>query len=140
MVRTGTFLVVLAALVLVAGCGSSSSTAPSPIEAAPPTPPQIAQVVATDFGSAVVVSWAPNPETNVIGYNVYRSQDNSDTFVKINPALVTGTSYWDRTVQTGHTYTYRVTAVNTWMRESSYSPAIQIYLGTGRAPYQPATR
>lgn len=61
----------------------------------------------------------------VVGYNVYRSEKTGGPFTKLTPAPVPETNYSDRTVQSGHTYFYMVTAVDTGRRESLYSNQIK---------------
>ena len=57
----------------------------------------------------------------VAGYNVYRAMLPDTAYAKVISALVTGTSYLDKSVIEGASYTYEVTAVDTKGGESKPS-------------------
>jgi hypothetical protein len=73
----------------------------------------------------VDLSWNASTSTSVAGYNVYRSTATGGPFSKINPALNPSMSYSDGTVQSGQTYYYVTTAVDTNGVESSYSNQVK---------------
>ena len=56
------------------------------------------------------ISWSASNEENVDGYNVYRKTSNSN-WNKLTMAVVTSTSYKDKTIVTGEEYEYMVKAV-----------------------------
>jgi len=69
----------------------------------------------------VLLNWTASTST-VTGYNVYRSTANGSGYAKINSGLVSGISYTDSsTLQSGTTYYYVTTAVDSSGNESSYS-------------------
>ncbi len=56
-----------------------------------------------------------NPETDVAGYNIFRSNDPDlpkDKWTKLNSALLTKTTFLDNNVESGKTYYYYITAVD----------------------------
>jgi hypothetical protein len=59
--------------------------------------------------------------SNVSGYYVYRGTSSAGPFSKLNSSSVPNTTYTDSTVQSGRTYYYVVTAVDSAGRESAYS-------------------
>jgi hypothetical protein len=68
------------------------------------------------------LSWQPNGEARVAGYRVYRQEVLAGQ-AQGSPRLVTaelaqGPGYRDPTVEPGHTYSYRVTAVDDAGNES----------------------
>ncbi|HZQ95392.1 MAG TPA: choice-of-anchor D domain-containing protein [Candidatus Sulfotelmatobacter sp.] len=69
----------------------------------------------------VSLSWNPSTSTSVSGYNVYRGTSSAGPFSKINAALNPSMSYSDGTVQSGKTYYYATTAVDSSGAESAYS-------------------
>jgi hypothetical protein len=71
--------------------------------------------------SAVSLAWMASVSDNVAGYNVYRAMASGGPYSKLNTALIGTTSYLDSTVQSGNTYYYVATAVDTTGRESSHS-------------------
>jgi len=68
----------------------------------------------------VSLSWDPSTST-VIGYNLYRATQSGGPYAKVNPALLSATSYTDSDVLSGTTYYYVATAVNSSQIESGYS-------------------
>ena len=68
----------------------------------------------------VSLSWSPSTST-VIGYNLYRGIQSGGPYAKLNSALLSTTSYTDASVQSGATYYYVSTAVNSNNFESPYS-------------------
>jgi len=69
---------------------------------------------------SVALAWNASTST-VAGYNVYRSTVSGGPYTKINPSLVVVLSYTDLTVQSGTTYFYVTTAVDSSGNESIYS-------------------
>ncbi len=59
--------------------------------------------------------------SRVVGYNVYRSETDGGPYIKLTSAPVRTTNYTDRSVQSGHTYVYAVTAVDGKAKESVHS-------------------
>lgn len=76
--------------------------------------------------ASIDLTWTPNEEADVAGYNVYR-QEGSGAAVKINPQLVQTPAYRDAQVKAGTEYAYFVTAVDARGNESPRSePAREI--------------
>ena len=76
----------------------------------------------TQLGThSVNLSWGPST-SQVMGYNVYRGTQNGGPYpTKLTPTPQPGTNYDDTTVQSGLTYFYVSTSVDTRSVESSYS-------------------
>jgi hypothetical protein len=68
---------------------------------------------------SVALSWNPS-SSQVIGYNVYR-RASGGSYAKINPSVSATTSYTDSSVQSGTTYDYVTTAIDSSNVESAYS-------------------
>jgi predicted small lipoprotein YifL len=88
----------------------------------PPAAPTDVQAVASGVGQPAFVdlTWAPNTEPDLAGYNVYRREEGQQP-VKINAELVKTPTFRDRGVASGHRYFYSVTAVDLRGNESSHS-------------------
>ncbi len=69
----------------------------------------------------VSLDWNNNSESDLAGYNVYRSATSGGGYIKVNSSLLASSAYTDSTVINGSTYYYVVTAVNTGNYESAYS-------------------
>lgn len=87
------------------------------------TTPPIAPISlgSTAGDGKVTLSWAANTESDLGGYNVYRSTSSGSSYSKVNSALVTSTGYVDSTVTNGTKYFYVVRAVDTSTNESPNS-------------------
>ncbi|HKW17014.1 MAG TPA: choice-of-anchor D domain-containing protein [Terriglobales bacterium] len=68
----------------------------------------------------VALTWDPSTST-VVGYNIYRGTQSGGPYSLLNSALLPGTSYTDASLQSGTTYFYVSTAVDSNNLESSYS-------------------
>jgi len=66
------------------------------------------------------LSWAPDAEPDLAGYNVYRHEEGSQP-VKINSELSKAPTYRDFAVQAGHHYFYSVSAADVRGNESEKS-------------------
>jgi len=88
----------------------------------PPSDPTGLQAVFSSIGQKpfVDLSWAPNMESDLAGYNVFRRSGNTEA-VKINKQLVSVPSYRDDSVVPGTTYYYAVSAVDQRGNESQRS-------------------
>ena len=61
---------------------------------------------------SVTLNWVASTSPNITGYNVYRGAVSGGPYTQINSSLVTVTTYSDTTVQSGETYYYVTTAVD----------------------------
>lgn len=88
----------------------------------PPSDPTGLQAVFSSVGQQpfVDLTWAPNMESDLAGYNIFRSVDGGKA-VKLNQRLVTVPSFRDQDVAAGKTYTYSVSAVDQRGNESPRS-------------------
>jgi hypothetical protein len=66
------------------------------------------------------LSWAISPETDVAGYNIYRSEQAGAPGTRLNNQLLLAPAFSDMNMQPGHRYSYTVTAVD---RSGNESPA-----------------
>ncbi len=86
------------------------------------TTPPVAPTGLTATGSAsgVALAWAANVESDLAGYNVYRSASAAGPFARLNATLLTSPAY-DDTSAPGTVDFYQVTAVDTSANESAPS-------------------
>jgi len=92
-------MMLLAPLALIWGCAGLTSAHTSP------------------SSHSVALSWNASTST-VPGYNIYRNTLSGGTYVRINSSPVVGLNYTDSTVQSGTTYYYVTTAVDSTGVES----------------------
>ncbi|MBZ5630467.1 MAG: hypothetical protein LAO06_16530 [Acidobacteriia bacterium] len=85
----------------------------------PPAAPSGLQAVASGVGQPpfVDLTWAPNTEPDLAGYNLYRHEAGQPP-VKINTELVKIPAHRDRAAMSGRKYIYSVTAVDLRGNES----------------------
>jgi fibronectin type 3 domain-containing protein len=78
---------------------------------------------------SVDLSWSASTSV-VAGYNVYRGTMAAGPFTRLNSALDASTNFTDSNVQSGATYYYVATAVDTTGAESGYSTAVSAAVPT----------
>ena len=81
----------------------------------PPAPPSTPSVAPAQVGR-LTIFFAPNLESDVAGYNIYRSTDPNlpkQSWTKLNQVLLTRTTFQDDKVESGKKYYYYLTAVDT---------------------------
>ena len=74
---------------------------------------------------SIDLSWDANLETDVAGYNVYRKDASSGEFMRLNAEPVSASAFRDMKAEAGHSYEYRVTAVDRQHNESEPSDVIR---------------
>lgn len=79
---------------------------------------------------SVTLSWVASSSPNISGYDVYRGSVSGGPYTLINSSLIGSTSYTDAGVQSGQTYYYVATAVNSSGAQSSYSNQAQAAIPT----------
>ena len=97
---------------------SATATATRPDTTAPGV---VTGLTATGVQTGINLAWTARTESDLAGYNVYRSAIATGSFTKVNTAVITGTTYADTTTVAGSTYYYRVTALDTTGNESAVS-------------------
>lgn len=94
----------------------------TPKDTFPPAAPQGLVAVVVPASSSeppyVALSWAVSPETDLAGYNVYRSEQGDEKGQRMNGQLLLTPTYRDAPVAAGHSYFYTVTAVDRAANES----------------------
>jgi len=81
-------------------------------QSATPTnvPPDVPTGLSALAGNQKVdLVWNPNAESDLAGYNLYRSQDTVN-YTKISPGIIIAEDYSDTNVVDGNTYYYKLTA------------------------------
>ncbi|MGB9404026.1 MAG: hypothetical protein WCA98_10820 [Candidatus Acidiferrales bacterium] len=96
----------------------------TPKDTFPPAAPEglVAVIVpaTSDTPAHIELSWAISSETDLAGYNVYRTEQVMATGPKLNERPLLTPAYHDMTIVPGRLYTYTVTAVD---RAGNESPA-----------------
>lgn len=129
-----TYVYIVRSLVLVEGNPLESSDSEpaivTPKDIFPPTAPQnVVGVVlpgATPDSVVVDLSWSINVETDLVGYHVYRSEQQDTKGTLVAPDLLPAPAYRDTSVEPGHRYWYSVTAVDRAGNESEPSTAVAV--------------
>ncbi len=112
--------------------GDSNLAEISPRDTFPPAAPQGLVVVLVprqgDTPAHLELSWAISPETDIAGYNVYRSEQEGTQGVRLTgegaQKLLLAPAFSDMNVQPGHRYFYTITAVDRAGNESPASAAV----------------
>lgn len=96
-----------------------------PVDSFPPSAPAAITIAATP--TAISIFFPANPETDVEGYNVYRSEDANlpnDQWTLLNKELLKANTYQDGAVQSGKTYFYYVIAIDKYKNVSEASEVV----------------
>ena len=111
---------------------NSNSVVVTPKDVFAPAAPERPSIAAPEPGSArLAIFFAANKETDIAGYNIYRSTDPDlpKPWTKLNQTLLTRTTFQDDKVERGKTYYYYVTAVD---KAGNISPPSEV--GSEKAP------
>jgi hypothetical protein len=101
--------------------GKFGQSVPRPVIGGP-QPPQ--KVTASSGDRIVLVGWEPNPEANIIGYNIYSRSSKNEAFKKLNDKPIMEETKYSANLTNGQTYYFVVTAINNRNLESIYSEEI----------------
>jgi hypothetical protein len=94
---------------------NSNTVTATPRDIFKPSAPTGVTVAASPSPLRIAVFFAASPERDVVGYNVFRSEDPDlpkERWTKLNRTLLDRTTYQDDSVQSGKKYFYYVTAVD----------------------------
>lgn len=112
---------------------NSNAVSVAPVDTFAPAAPERPSVAAPEPSSArLAIFFAANKETDVAGYNIYRSTDPDlpkQNWTKLNATLLTRTTYQDDKVESGKTYYYYIVAVD---KAGNVSPPSEV--GSEKAP------
>jgi hypothetical protein len=77
--------------------------------------------------ASIDLSWTPDTDTDLAGYNIYRRDLSAldTTYILLNPTPVPSPAYRDQTALIGRRYAYHVTAVDNTGNQSTPSPDVQ---------------
>jgi outer membrane protein assembly factor BamB len=94
------------------------------LDITPPAQPTGLQVQQVISGGALYLTWNENAESDLVGYNIWRSTINGSGFILVNTELVTDNFYLDTGLDIGTTYYYNITAVDDSDNESPPSETV----------------
>ncbi|MFZ0638654.1 MAG: hypothetical protein WA020_04105 [Candidatus Acidiferrales bacterium] len=107
---------------------------------APATPENIAATATPSNGVAaahVDLSWAISSESDLLGYNVYRSDSESGSGTRVNATPLATPAFRDDSVVAGTQYFYRVTAIDRAGNESAPSAPVAVTVPTADSNKNP---
>jgi hypothetical protein len=106
----------------------SNSVTVTPKDVFPPAAPQglVAVLVPAQGESSthLELSWAISAETDIAGYNIYRSEQQGVAGTRLNAELLRTPAFRDISTVAGRRYSYSVTAVDRAGNESPASDAV----------------
>jgi len=112
---------------------NSNAVSVAPVDTFAPAAPERPSLAAPEPSSArLAIFFAANKETDIAGYNIYRSTDPDlpkQNWTKLNATLLTRTTYQDDKVEPGKTYYYYIVAVD---KAGNISPPSEV--GSEKAP------
>jgi len=101
--------------------GKFGQSLPRPVIGGP-QPPQ--KVTAASGDRIVLVGWEPNPEANIIGYNIYYKSEKNEEYKKLNKDPIMEETKYTANLTNDHTYYFVVTAINNRNLESIHSEEV----------------
>lgn len=78
---------------------------------------------ATPVSHSVSLSWTPS-SSSYSGFNIYRGTTSGGPYTRVDASMVSSASYLDSGVNSGQTYYYVATEIDTTGTESSYSSEV----------------
>jgi hypothetical protein len=106
----------------------SNSVTVTPKDVFPPAAPQgLVAVLVPGQGESpahLELSWAISAETDIAGYNIYRSEQEGAAGTRLNAELLRSPAFRDTSTVAGRRYSYSVTAVDRAGNESPASDAV----------------
>jgi hypothetical protein len=77
---------------------------------------------------SVILSWGASSSSGIVGYYVYRSTTSGSGFARLVTSPLSGLKYTDGSVQSGKTYYYEASAVNSAGQESAHTPEAMVVI------------
>ena len=96
-----------------------------PIDTFAPSPPAAVTIAATP--TSISIFFPANPETDIEGYQVYRSTDENlskEQWQLLTPGLLKANTFQDEAIESGKTYFYYVTATDKYKNVSQPSEVV----------------
>jgi hypothetical protein len=96
-----------------------------PVDIFAPSPP--ASITLAAAPRTISIFWAVNPEKDIAGYTIYRSEDDKlalDKWTKLTTEMTTRNTYQDTTVESGKRYFYYITATDKFGNVSQPSDVV----------------
>lgn len=84
-----------------------------PVDTFAPSPPEAITIAAAP--NNISIFFAVNPEKDIAGYRIYRSENQNTPKAEwklLTPSLLTTNTFQDKTIESGKTYYYYLTAVD----------------------------
>jgi hypothetical protein len=95
---------------------SSQEVVATPTDMIPPGSP--VGLAAIPIESGIELNWRKSPESDLLGYYVYRRKSGEQDFKRLAETPLTKETYLDTQVELGQDYEYTVTAVDTSVRKN----------------------
>ncbi len=91
----------------------------------PPSKPFIKRIFQEN--ETLIIEWIPNAESDLLSYDIYRTNMQDSSIVHLNPSLVQNTIFTDNQIQTNSLYRYFLTATDT---AGNISPPSEYFYAT----------
>ena len=112
-----------------------------PVDSLPPAVPDGLMAI-TDTISAVILTWKPNKERDILGYRIFRSQTDEEEMIPLNDIAITDTVFVDfvNLKLLNHKVYYAVAALDERYNQSDKSPVVEVIKHETIPPTSPLIR
>ena len=104
---------------LVGGCANGALVALRDPDVGKPS-----GLIAQEGAASILLQWNPDPQSRIVGYNVYRTLSAANQWGKLNPSIDPQPLYLDGSVNTNSTYDYHVTGVTNVIYPGNSTPKL----------------
>ncbi len=101
----------------------------------PPSAPTNLSAMASD--SDIILTWSASPQSDVVGYNIFRGTTSGGPYTKINTTLIDTNNYLDTSKTTSIYRYYVASAVDAVGNESAFSSEAFVTIVDNEAPEKP---
>jgi formylglycine-generating enzyme required for sulfatase activity len=91
------------------------------------------QLTVAMAGGGITLSWTIPQVSGLTGFKIYRSQTEQSGYILLQAVDINKNTYVDKSIENGHSYWYRISAINTQNQETVYTNTTAVHIITSPA-------